>query len=153
VERSAPPGAGEVTIGMADTRLPSHTTVGTGPYTAMRLAVKLGGRGDARQGAVAISHRTEVRICRAVRRARQEKYVQRAGPANHQPRALARGKSKMDPRPKSLAGAEQQLYARGSWIEPDHWPYKAIVMRKIRSNLRPGSKHENPVGEIPNQGT
>ena len=75
----------------------------------------------------------EVRICRAVRRARQEKYVQRAGPANHQPRALARGKPKMDPRPKSLAGAEQQLYARGSWIEPDPWPYKAIVMRKIRS--------------------
>ena len=55
VDWSAPPGAGEVTIGMADTRLPSHTTVGTGPYTAMRLAVKLGGRGDARQGAVAIS--------------------------------------------------------------------------------------------------
>jgi len=35
------------------------------------------------------------------------------------PRALARGKPKMDPRPKSLAGAEQQVYARGSWIEPD----------------------------------
>ena len=31
-----------------------------------------------------------------------------------------------------LGGAEQ-LYARGLWIEPDPWPHKAILMRKIRN--------------------